>query len=70
MSHKYFYEVVERVRSIVGSRGTTIGFGHVGDSNVHINVAVENKNYIQEVFEDLPYSHLRTCILCPPNLFK
>jgi len=53
VSHKYFYEVVEKVRSIVGSRGTTIGFGHVGDSNVHINVAVEDKNCIQGVFGDL-----------------
>ena len=39
-----YYKIVEKVRNVVGDRGVTIGFGHVADGNVHINIAVNQKN--------------------------
>ncbi|CAG9313123.1 D2HGDH_1 [Blepharisma stoltei] len=38
--HALYYKTVEDVREIVGDDGITIGFGHIADCNLHINIAV------------------------------
>jgi len=32
------YSLVEDIRARVGHLGATVGFGHLGDSNLHLNV--------------------------------
>ncbi len=40
----------------MGNLGNTVGYGHIGDSNIHINVTVPNKEDIDTVMDLLePY---------------
>ena len=36
-----FYGIVDEMRERVGERGTVVGFGHVGDGNLHLNVMAD-----------------------------
>lgn len=39
---KHFYEIVEKSRQILkGQKATVIGYGHLGDGNLHLNVIAE-----------------------------
>ena len=40
---------METTRARVGDRGKTVGYGHIADSNVHLNVSVANRSLLPEV---------------------
>jgi len=44
-----FYKLVEETRKRVGTRAITVGYGHIGDYNLHLNVCLpgyeRNENY-------------------------
>ncbi|KAG0578372.1 hypothetical protein KC19_4G018000 [Ceratodon purpureus] len=51
---KYFYKIVEDLRGRLGSAAVVLGYGHLGDGNVHLNVsAPEYDNELLEKIE--PY---------------
>ena len=57
-----YYKVVESVRRLVGGMGETIGFGHVADGNVHINVAVHREEdfiRVKAEVEEFLYKELK-----------
>ena len=41
-----FYELVTETRKLVGSRATVVGYGHVGDSNLHLNVGSDDPDIL------------------------
>ncbi|PRP81410.1 hypothetical protein PROFUN_11031 [Planoprotostelium fungivorum] len=34
-----FYEIVEIMRERIGDKGNVVGYGHIGDSNLHLNIS-------------------------------
>ena len=44
-----YYEIVEIMADRVGGDGIALGYGHVGDNNLHLNVAVKNKEAQEKV---------------------
>ena len=50
--HSY-YKLVAECRERVGDQGITIGYGHLGDCNLHLNVTIPNVNEIQTVKEKI-----------------
>lgn len=34
-----FYELVDVMRSRIGDKAVTVGYGHVGDGNLHLNIS-------------------------------
>lgn len=34
-----FYELVDATRSRIGNKAITVGYGHIGDGNLHLNVS-------------------------------
>ena len=47
-----FYDIVEKTRKRIGNLGTVIGYGHIGDFNLHLNVCY-NKKEIDSGFEEI-----------------
>lgn len=45
----HYYAIVEKVRERVGSSGVVIGYGHVGDSNLHLNVASNDAAVVNQI---------------------
>lgn len=63
LPHDSFYRLVEEVRTRVGSLGNTTGYGHIGDSNIHINVTVpqnDNIDTVKAVLEPFIYEYLHS----------
>ena len=63
---EHFYEIVEQVRERLRDVGTethTVGYGHVGDSNVHLNVCTPGRRgvtpEVMEVIEPFVYEFVR-----------
>lgn len=57
-----YYKIVEKVRTEVADKGLTIGFGHVADGNVHINIAVSRSSdllAVKEKVEKFLYKELK-----------
>ena len=50
---EHFYKIVEDTRKRVGNLATTLGYGHIGDYNLHLNVCLpgyeRNEQYHQVV---------------------
>lgn len=44
LSPKYFYKIVEDLRGRLGSAALVVGYGHLGDGNVHLNVSAREYN--------------------------
>ncbi|KYQ89289.1 putative actin interacting protein [Tieghemostelium lacteum] len=44
-----FYELVEVMRLRLGSKANVVGFGHVGDANLHLNISTPNQKYSKEM---------------------
>ena len=56
LSIEKFNEIIEKVRQRAGSLGDTLGYGHIGDGNLHINVICfdkKQKKQMEEILE--PY---------------
>ena len=57
LPHSEYYGIVEAVRSEFGSNPlvrTIVGYGHVGDGNVHLNIALaEGESYTTEIGEKI-----------------
>ena len=49
----HFYTLVEQVRELLGDRAISVGYGHMGDSNLHINISVPDANKLEEVKADV-----------------
>jgi FAD/FMN-containing dehydrogenase len=47
-----FYEIVEETRKRIGNLATVIGYGHIGDFNLHLNVCY-NKKIMDSEFENI-----------------
>ena len=65
---EHFYEIVEQMRERLRDVGTethTVGYGHVGDSNVHLNVCTPGRRgvtpEVMEVIEPFVYDFVRDC---------
>ena len=41
-----FYEIVTEVRKRVGIRGKVVGYGHMGDCNLHLNIASDDSEIL------------------------
>ena len=59
LPHEEYYGIVEAVRDKFGSDPrvkTVVGYGHVGDGNVHLNIALtEGESYITEIGEKISH---------------
>jgi FAD/FMN-containing dehydrogenase len=42
-----YYEIVEIIRERVGASGYVVGYGHVGDCNLHLNVAANGADVVK-----------------------
>ena len=52
----HFYSLVESCRSRVGCLGLTVGYGHIGDCNLHLNVVIADLAVAEQVRDILePY---------------
>ena len=56
------YKIVEECRDRVGDKGTTIGYGHLGDGNLHLNILVNKFNDEMESLLE-PWIYERTQIV-------
>lgn len=54
-----FYQVVEELRERVGTRGVVVGYGHMGDCNLHLNVASPDPDILQ-VIEPFVWDFVKT----------
>ena len=62
MSH--YYQLVEETRRRVGALGTVIGYGHIADSNIHLNISVPDQANIpavQSLLEPFVYEFTQSC---------
>lgn len=53
-----FYGIVEDARELIGKKGDVVGWGHVGDGNLHLNIAVAdaaNVDAVQTLVEPWVY---------------
>ncbi|XP_017774334.1 PREDICTED: D-2-hydroxyglutarate dehydrogenase, mitochondrial-like [Nicrophorus vespilloides] len=54
-----YFTLVDDVRDHLGSKGKVFGFGHLGDGNLHIQVAVDKYTHeIKDFIEDYMYSRV------------
>ena len=44
-----FYAIVEAVRERIGDRGVCVGYGHMGDCNLHLNIASKDPEILDIV---------------------
>jgi D-2-hydroxyglutarate dehydrogenase len=63
---EHFYEIVEEMRKRLNDTGTdtiTVGYGHVGDSNVHLNICTPGiRNVtpeVMDIIEPFVYDYVR-----------
>ena len=62
MSH--YYQLVEKTRELVGNLGTVVAYGHIADSNVHLNVSVADRTQVpavQSLLEPFVYEFTESC---------
>ena len=62
LNHRYYYRIVEEIREKVGTLGITFGFGHLGDCNLHLFVAItdiNNKEEVHHILEENLFSKLK-----------
>eukprot|EP01132_Coremiostelium_polycephalum_P003754 gene3754-4674_t len=46
-----FYNIVDVMRTRLEGKANVVGFGHVGDGNLHLNISTPNKPYSKEMFD-------------------
>ncbi|EGC30035.1 hypothetical protein DICPUDRAFT_158305 [Dictyostelium purpureum] len=46
-----FYSIVEIMRNKFEGKANVVGFGHVGDGNLHLNISTPKKPYQKEIFD-------------------
>ncbi|KAN0043328.1 hypothetical protein ACTA71_010976 [Dictyostelium dimigraforme] len=46
-----FYSIVELMRAKFDDKANVVGFGHVGDGNLHLNISTPKKPYSKEIFD-------------------
>ena len=51
LSLENMYSFVEEIRSLVGNKAIVIGYGHIGDYNVHLNVCYKGYEKDSEYYE-------------------
>ena len=62
MSH--FYQLVEEMWKRVGALGTVVAYGHIADSNVHLNISVPDRTQllaVQSLLEPFVYEFTQSC---------
>jgi FAD/FMN-containing dehydrogenase len=61
LPHSHMYHLVETLRAKIDTNGITIGFGHLGDQNLHINISIpdpERIPYVKSIVEPFVYEYL------------
>ena len=53
------YNLVERVREKVGDLGIVMGYGHVGDGNLHLTIASEENEKIKKIIYPYVYEEVK-----------
>ena len=61
----YFYKIVQDIRQRVADSGITLGYGHVGDFNLHLNVSYDRYNHddgyekLEKILEPYIFDYLK-----------
>ena len=52
------YKFVEVIKARIGDKGSVLGYGHVGDGNLHLAVAAENEFEIKKLLFPFIYEEV------------
>jgi len=60
----HYYQLVEETWKRVGVLGTVVAYGHITDSNVHLNISVPDRSQllaVQSLLEPFVYEFTQSC---------
>ncbi|CAG9322048.1 unnamed protein product [Blepharisma stoltei] len=64
LKHENYYDIVEKVRNLIGEKALTVGWGHVGDGNLHLSITVPDRHDVEDIhgkLENFLFSYLKEC---------